>query len=73
MITKSTDIGDLFWVMKRKQCPILYAEQKEMSYWIYGEYDAISATNDTYTPERRFAENQYYLFSWECFDLAASV
>ena len=73
MIGNNTDIGDLFWIMKGQRRPIIYAEQMETSLWIYGEYDAISATNDTYIPERFYPENSHYLFSWECFDFIASI
>lgn len=74
MITNNTEMGDLFWIMKRQQRPIIYAAQTEIqSYWIFGEYDAISTTNDTYMPERHFSENPHYLFPFECFDFDASI
>ena len=74
MIGNNTDIGDLFWMMKWKILPIIYAVETETpSDWIFGEYDAMSVTNDTYMPERHFSENPHYLFPWECFDFDASI
>ena len=73
MIGNNTDIGDLFWMMKWKLLPIIYAEQMETSLWIYGEYDAMSATNDTYMPEYHFSENPHYLFPWFTLDFNASI
>lgn len=74
MIGNNTNMGDLFWMMKGKRHPIIYADQMETSSdWIFGEYDAMSTTHDTYMPEYHFAENPHYLFPWECFDFDTSI